>query len=162
MRDGWPAKHNQVALHQGDHAKFMQDLVEGRDTLKANDGEVSISVVVSIPPYPYSDYSDKETEGKPLYGVDLAHHHLCEVQLEDDVPVQAGEKVVHMPCYTTAGDYVAVVTGTGDTINGASRSAYAAVRKLEIAGGKMFRNDIGELGEKLTNVQKHGYATGLS
>lgn len=162
MRDGWPAKHNQVALHEGDHAQFMLDLVNGKDSLKVKDGEVSISVVISIPPYPYSDHSDKETEGKPIYGFDLARHHLCEAQLEDDVPVQAGEKVVHMPCYTTAGDYVAVVVGCGETISSASRSAYAAVRKLDVAGGKMYRNDIGALGDKLERIQRNGYAAGLT
>src|SRR5262249_46028690 len=148
----------------GDHAQFMLDLVNGKDSLKVKDGEVSVSVVVSIPPYPYSDYADKEVEGMPIYGYDMKHHHLCEAQLSQGVPVQAGSKVVDMPCYTTAGDYVAVVTGCGETISSAGRSAYAAVKKLKVVGNMMWRNDIagGKLLDKIPNLQKHGYATGLT
>lgn len=163
MRDGWPAKHNQIALHDGDPAQFMLDLVEGHDSLNVKDGEISISVVVSIPPYPYSDYADKECIGFPIYGMDLKHVHLCEAQLDDDVPVQIDGKVVDMPCYATAGDYVAVVTGIGETISGARRSAYTAVKKLKVVGSMMFRDDIGQkLSEKIPQIQKHGFATGLT
>lgn len=164
MRDGWPAKYNQMALQGGDHAQFMLDLVNGKDSLDVKDGEVSVSVVVSIPPYPYSDYADKETEGKPIYDVDLKHVHLAEAMLEEDVPVQAGDKVVSMPAYCTAGDYVAVVTGCGETVTGARRSAYAAVKKLKVVGNMMFRTDIGaaKLPKTLPSIQKHGYATGLT
>lgn len=162
MRDGWPAKHNQLALQGGDPAQFMLDLVNGTDSLKVPDGLISISVVVSIPPYPYSDYADKETEGLPIYGYDREHHHLCEVMLAKSAPVQMGDKVVNMPCYVTAGDYVACCTGTGDTLNGASRSAYAAVRALKICGSKMFRNDIGDIGEQVAKIQRYGFATGLT
>jgi phosphoribosylamine-glycine ligase len=118
---------------------------------------------VAIPPFPYSDYADKETEGLPIYGFDIKHHHLCEVMLGKDVPVNVGDKVVSLPCYTTAGDYCAVVTGSGQTINGAQRSAYAAVKRLKICGSAMWRNDIGErLRDKLEGLQKHGYATNLT
>ncbi len=163
MRDGWPAKYNQMCLMEGDHAQFMLDLVNGKDSLRAKDGEVSVSVVISIPPYPYSDYADKETEGKPIYDVDHDHVHLCEAMLEEKLPVQAGDKVVEMPCYATAGDYVAVVTGKGETVSSAGRSAYAAVRNLKVCGGMMYRNDIagGKLPSKIQTIQKHGYATGL-
>lgn len=162
MRDGWPAKHNQIALQEGDQAQFMLDLVNGVDSLKVKDGAVSVSVVVSIPPYPYSDYADKETEGLPIYGFDIDHVHLCEAMLADDVPVQAGDKVVSMPCYVTAGDYVAVCTGSGETISGAARSAYTAVKKLKVCGSMMYRNDIGVLGDKIERIQKHGFAAGLT
>lgn len=161
MRDGWPARHNQVSLMEGDPAQFMLDLVNGVDSLKAQDGLVSVSVVIAIPPYPYSDYADKETEGLPIYGFDIKQHHLCEAKLANKVPVPAGDQVVEMPCYVTAGDYVAVVTGTGDSLNGASRSAYASVRRLKVCGSMIYRNDIGDIGEQVQRVQKHGFATGL-
>lgn len=163
MRDGWPAKHNQVSLHDGNPAQFMLDLVNGVDSLNVKDGEVSVSVVVSIPPYPYSDYADKETEGLPIYNVDLKHVHLCEAMLDQEVPVQAGAQVVSMPCYVTSGDYVAVVTGCGETISGARRSAYSAVKKLKVCGSMMYRSDIGvRLRERLPTIQRLGFATGLA
>jgi len=57
---------------------------------------------------------------------------------------------------------VCVVTGTGETISSASRSAYTAVRKLKVCGSMMYRNDIGQLGENIERLQKHGYAAGLT
>lgn len=165
MRDGWPLKHNHISLQHGDPAKWMLDLLNGEDTLQATDGLVSISVVVSIPDYPYSRFTQKDTTGIPIYGAsDMEHVHLSEVMLADDVPVQVGGKVVEMPNYVTAGDYVCVVTGTGDTITTARRSAYAAVQKIKIPNSPSWRLDIGrsKLVENLPKIQAHGFAKGLS
>ncbi len=165
MREGWPAKHNQIALQEGDPAQWMLDLVNGRDTMKVRYGECSVSVVVTIPDYPFSTYTGKEVEGIPVYGVsDPERIHLCEVMLGDCVPVQAGDKVVEMPCYVTAGDYVLVVTGTGETITGARRSAYAALDKIKIPNSPGWRTDIGrgKLVDNLANIQKHGFSKELS
>lgn len=155
MREGWPAKHNQVALQPGDPVQWMLDLVNGKDTITVKH-ECSVSVVVSI---------KKDEEGVPIYGAgDMQHVHLCEAMLAESVPVQAGDKVVTMPCYATAGNYVLVVTGTGDTITGARRSAYAALRKIRIPGDVEYRIDIGKgkLVDALPQIQKHGFAKGLS
>lgn len=164
MREGWPAKHNQVALQQGDPVQWMADLVNGKDTMQVRN-ECSISIVVSIPDYPFSTYTGKEVEGIPIYGAtDMEHVHLCEAMLGDSVPLQVGAKVMDQPCYVTAGDYVAVVTGTGDTITGARRSAYAAVQKIKIPNSPGWRTDIGrgKLVDSLERIQALGYATGLS
>lgn len=163
MRDGWPARHNQQALIQNDDpAQWMLDLVDGKDTIEQIDGLVSVSVVISIPPYPYED-SSRETDGMPVYGVDLKHCHPCDMRSCDSVPMQVGDKVVDGPCYVTAGQYVAVMTGTGETVTGARRSAYAAVKKLKVVGNAMWRTDIGsKLARQLDGIQKHGYAANLT
>ncbi len=162
MRDGWPARHNQQALIQNeDPCQWMLDLVDGHDTIEQIDGLVSISVVVSIPPYPY-EVPTTETDGMPVYGVDLKHVHPCDMRIQENVPVQVGEKVVYAPQYVTAGQYVCVVTGTGDTISAARRSAYNAVNKLKVVGNPMWRTDIGsKLSRQLGKIQAHGYAKGL-
>ena len=165
VRDGWPATHNQCALHEGDPAQWMRDLIDGKDTREVRYDEAAISVVVSMPDYPYSHLTAKETEGIPIYGAgDFEHVHLSEAMLCPSVPVQAGEKVVEMPCYVTAGDYVMVVTGTGETITGARRSAYTALDKIKIPGNPMWRTDIGrgKLVETIPRIQALGYASGLS
>lgn len=165
MREGWPAKHNQVSLTDGDPVQWMRDLVDGEDTMQPRLNEVSISIVVSIPPYPSSKYTDEQVAGFPIYGAtDFEHVHLCEVMLGSDVPCQMGDKVVDLPCPVTAGPYVLVVTGTGDTITGARRSAYAALEKIRIPNSAGWRIDIGrgKLVGQLPRIQDLGYATGLS
>lgn len=166
MRDGWPAKHNEVALQKPGTcpAQWKLDMLNGEDTLAVQLDTPCISVVLSTGHYPYSDLTAKEVEGIPIYGVaDAEHVHLSEAYL-GEAPCQAGGAVVTLPCYLTAGDYVVVVTGTGETITGARRSAYAAVRKIKIPGNIMYRTDIGKsaLVEQLPKIQRHGYARGLA
>lgn len=164
MRDGWPASHNHMALSEGDPAQWMLDAVNGKWTREVRLDECSISVVVSIPEYPYSHLTAKEVEGIPIYGVsDARAIHLCEAMVGES-PVQVGDKIADMPCYQTAGDYVMVVTGCGETITGARRSAYTAVSKIRIPNSPQWRQDIGrgKLVEKLPQIQKLGFARGLS
>lgn len=166
MREGWPATHNHMALNEGDPAQWMVDLLDGRDTRRVRFDEPCVSVVVSIPDYPYSHLSGKETCGIPIYlnGADTRAVHLSQCMAHDDVPCPVGDKVVEMPCYVTAGDYVLIVTGCGETITGARRSAYTTLSKIRIPGNAGWRTDIGrsKLVDRLPRIQKHGYARGLS
>jgi phosphoribosylamine--glycine ligase len=162
MRPGWPTFHNQVATHRGDPAKWMLDLLNGTDSLEVMEDTVCVSVVLAIPDFPYSHLTNKEVSGIPVYNAgDHEHVHLSEVMLGADVPVQVGASVVRMVHPVTCGDYVAVVTGTGDTITGARRSAYAAVKKIQMPANPFYRPDIGSgrMVKGLPAVQKHGFAT---
>jgi phosphoribosylamine--glycine ligase len=138
----------------------MVDLMNGEDTLQAKAGAACISVVMAIPDFPYSKLTKKELSGIPVYNAtDREHVHLCEIMLEDDVPMQLGDKIVNMPGYVTCGDYVCVVTGTGDTISGARKSDYAAVRKIKMPADPFYRTDIGvRVTRVLPDIQKHGFA----
>ena len=80
--------------------------------------------------------------------------------MQDDVPVQAGDAIVRIPHYVSCGDYIAVVTGCGETITGARRSAYAAVNRIKMPGSPFWRTDIGRgrMIEGLPAIQKHGFA----
>jgi len=164
VRHGWPLTHNQTALHQGCPAQWMKDLIDGRDTLDVIPDKPCVSVVVTIPDFPYSRYTAKETTGIPVYGAtDREHIHLSEVMF-GEAPTLVGNQVVSMPCYLTAGDYVLIATGVGDTISGARRSAYAAVKKVKIPNSPMWRTDIGagRLVKQIPELQKLGYAKGLT
>jgi phosphoribosylamine--glycine ligase len=164
MRPGWPIFHNQVALHEGDPAKWMLDCLDGRDTLKVRENEVSISVVMALPDFPYSRITNKELCGIPIYGAeDMKHLHLSEVMM-GVAPREVNGKVVDLPGLVTAGDYVLIATGTGETITGARRSAYSAIKKVKIPNSPFYRTDIGagRLKEQLPKLQALGYAKGLS
>ena len=167
MRPGWPTYYNQTATHWNeDPAQWKLDMLNGHNTLKVKENLVCVSVVVAVPDFPYSKFSKKEVIGIPLYGVtakEREHTHLCEVMLEDDIPTQIGGKIVRVPGLVTADDYVAVFTGTGETISGARRSAYAAVKKLKMPNNPFFRIDIGvRLQKQLPGIQRHGFATNLT
>jgi len=165
VRLGWPITHNQVALHQGDPVQWMKDGLEGRDTLNAQINLCSVSVVISIPDYPYGRFTQKEVCGIPIYGgIDRDRHHLCEVQLAEQVPTQVGDRLTHIPGLVSAGDYIAVAVGVGSTITAARQSAYAAVRALRMPNNPQYRLDIGRarLVDQLKDLQDHGFATGLS
>lgn len=166
MRDGWPLRHNiESLLLNKDPAQWMLDLVLGQDTLEAVDGRVSISVVMACPDFPYSHVTNKELCGIPIYGAtDHEHVHLSEVML-GKAPVMVGNNVVELPCFVAAGDYWLVVTGTGDTISGARRSAYAAIEKIHAPNSPFYRTDIGRtprLVAGIPAIQIHGYAAGLT
>jgi phosphoribosylamine--glycine ligase len=161
MRPSWPGFHNQIALQEDDPAQWMLDLLLGKDTLEFVYDNPCVSVVIAIPDFPYSHATQKEICDIPVYDChDKEHVHLVSIQMGQDVPCQIEDKVVRIPHYVTSGDYVVVVTGCGETITGARRSAYAAVKKIKMPANPFFRTDIGagRVVSGLPEIQKHGYA----
>jgi len=62
----------------------MVDLINGTDSLQFMDGEVSISLVMACPDFPYSHITNKEVCSIPIYdATDMEHIHLSEVMLGD-------------------------------------------------------------------------------
>lgn len=164
MRDGWPIRHNLNSLHEGDPARWMLDKINGLDTLKCRVDEVSVSVVMALPDFPYSRTTNKELCGIPIYHAeDMNHIHLSEAMI-GTAPAEVNGKVVELPMLVTAGDYVLVCTGSGDTITGARRSVYSAIKKVKIPNSPFYRTDIGagRLKKQLPDLQRLGYAAGLS
>lgn len=161
MRPGWPTFHNQMATHKNaDPAQWMLDLLNGQDTLEFIEDTVCVSVVIAQPDFPYSHLTAKEVTGIPMYfEPDPEHIHLSEAML-GEAPCQIGDKVIDMPCFLTAGDYIAVITGTGPTITAARKQAYTAVKKIKVPNSIFYRTDIGrsKLVTNLPQIQKHGYA----
>src|SRR5208283_1448261 len=162
MRPGWPTFHNQMATHVGDPVQWMVDLMAGNDTLEVMENTVCVSVVVAIPDFPNSKHTKKDVTGIPIYNAsDREHVHLCDVMRGENVPVQIGSDIIRMPHYVSCGDYICVVTGTGETISGARRSAYAAARKIKMPVRPFYRPDIGSwrIPKQLPKIQSHGFAT---
>jgi len=164
MRDGWPSKHNVTAhIKNADPIQWQLDLLNGEDTIEAINGEVCVSVVIALPDFPYSKITNKELCGIPIRGADDEERiHLSEVMLGTS-PRMVGDKVVDLPGLVTCGDYTMVVTGTGETITGARRNAYSAVKKVKIPNSPFYRPDIGagRMKRQLPELHKLGYAKGL-
>ena len=164
MRDGWPLRHNIISQMKGDPAQWMVDLLNGKDTIDFNENEVSISVVMALPDFPYSKLTNKEVSGIPVYHAaeDMEHIHPSEIMM-GEAPVEIDGKVVTIPHWVTSGDYVLMCTGTGSTISGARRSAYSAIKKVKIPNSAFYRTDIGNgrMVKQLPKLKALGYADGL-
>ena len=163
MRFGEPTFQIQSALHKGDPAKWMLDLIQGHDTLNVST-DIAVGVVISHGDYPHSKMKGDEIDGFPLYGVTAENEdQLHYFQVRHGVaPAMVDGEVKDIAMPVTAGDYVAVVTGTGATVQEAQKDAYEVVWDIELPTNRMFRTDIGDRMKKaLTKLQPHGYAKGM-
>ncbi len=164
MRDGWPTKHNVTAhVKNEDPIQWQLDLLNGKDTIEAVEGEVGISIVMALPDFPYSKITNKDLCGIPIRGAeDMDAVHLSEAMI-GNAPTMVGDKVVDMPGLVTCGDYTLVVTGTGNTITAARRKAYNSIKKIKIPNNPFYRLDIGagRMKKQLPELHKLGYAKGL-
>ncbi len=110
---------------------------EGQTTRIATHDGFAVGVVITVPPFPYSDGYARLSKGAPilLRGLDdddRDHLHYGEVRMDGDVLVTAGQV-----------GYVMVVTGRGTTVADARERAYARARKVIVANVR-YRIDIGE------------------
>lgn len=162
-RLGWPAFNIMCALHKGDPVQWMLDACEGRDTLQVSP-RVAVGVVVAQPDFPYSERKQADTDGVPIYGVtDENRRHLWPQSVKKmPQPVMVDDKVEEAQTWSTAGDYVLVVTGMGRTVASAAERAYTTVKELQIAD-MIYRNDIGKkLQQQLPTLHAQGYAREFS
>lgn len=164
-RCGFPTINIQMSLNKGDSAQWLMDLAEGRDARNWILDKVAIGVVLSIPDFPYSRYTGKEVVGIPIYNLTdkiMKDVHLLNCMM-GEAPCQVGDQILTIPMFVTAGDYVLVTTGIGDTIAEAKKGAYRVLKKIEIPNSPMYRIDIGDrLKKQLPDIQKCGYAEGLT
>lgn len=151
MRVGYPTFNIQQHLHDGDHADWMLDLCNGEDADNLIYDTICAGVVMAIPDFPYNTFGADETVGIPVYGGKTPlkdWFHPCEVKKGDKEE------------FDTAGTYVCVITGTGDTVQAASKKAYKNLEEIYMPLGQMYRIDIGDrLKKQLPLLHKHGYAT---
>jgi len=142
-RAGWPDFFIRTSLTKGDHAQWMKDALEGKDTLKVS-YDVAIGVVVAQKPYPYEDGLPEITEGNPIYGVDevAEHIHFAQVMMGRG-PVWDGKKTVEEKLPLTSGSYVLVATGHGKTVCDAKRSVDDVIDHISLPD-MLVRCDIGD------------------
>src|SRR5665213_972169 len=125
-RFGWPDFNLCMALHEGDPAEWMLDLLEGRDTLRVKEGEVCVGVVMTHGDFPQTVQHFDELRGYPLKGLTIGRkrHVALNSVMMDTVPLMSMGEVVRQPAICTAGTYVAVVTGVAPSVREAKAAAY--------------------------------------
>ena len=164
MRPGWPTFNIQQALHEGDSVEWLRDLAEGRDARNTTLDTIALGVVLSVPDYPYSHLTKKEVVGTPIYGIKpgiWGNLHPCEMAM-GMAPMEVGETIITSPIPVTAGDYVLVMSGTGETVREAKRRAYRRLDNLIVPNSPMWRTDIGDrLSKQLPKIQAMGFAKGM-
>lgn len=165
MRMGWPLFQIQQALHNGDHADWLDALAEGRDARNWTMDEIALGVVMAIPDYPYSHMTRKNVIDIPIYGLKpsiMEQVHPCEIKM-GEAPFQIAGKVITRPCWVTAGDYVLIATATGETVRLARERCYRVLSNLKQTPGSPFwRTDIGtRLKTELPSLQTMGYALAM-
>jgi len=115
--------------------------------------EVAVGVVLSLPPYPHGHEKTEEVVGVPVWGVTPsieARVHFASAMADKDQ-------------LATAGSYVAICTGTGETVQQARAAAYRVVDRVEMPITPQYRIDIGQrLSRQLEKLQAHGFARGLT
>jgi phosphoribosylamine--glycine ligase len=165
MRPGWPTFNIQQALHTGDHAQWLMDLAEGKDAKNWTYDQIAAGVVLSIPDYPYSKFTRREVVGVPIYGITpsiASSVHFNQVMM-GEAPQEMEGKIVNLPAWLTAGDYVLVGSGIGDSVQSAVKSAYRVLKKISLPNSPMYRTDIGKrLKKQLPQLQSQGFAKGMS
>jgi len=161
-RPGWPIFNIMLSEHKGDPVQWMADALQGKDTLQVS-YDMAIGVVIAQPDFPYGNLDKKETSGIPIYGVTKKNKNYIHPQsvMMAKQPDMDGGKVVERNIWTTAGDYIAVVTGLGESITQARKRAYSTVDEISIPN-MIYRNDIGmRLEKQLPKLKAMGYATDI-
>jgi phosphoribosylamine---glycine ligase len=152
MRLGWPAFNIETDLFVEDPILFFHMLGSGENTRGAHKmDEVAVGVVMAIPPYPQSPRDYEEVVGVPLHGAPETGWHPCEMQAGlGDEP------------YSSAGTYVGISAGTGQSVQKAARVAYKSLRQISMPTSPFYRIDIGQkLKKELPKLQEHGFAMGM-
>jgi len=155
-RPGWP--HFQIisALHEGDPAEWMADLLNGADTLTVKKG-VCTGVSVTIPDFPYDKFDASKVVGVPIYCDQNANIHPYQIK-GGIAPNVVGNKVIDLPTWVSAGTYLYVATGVANTVSASSKKAYEVIKSVEIPNSPGYRTDIGHrLKKELPELQKMGY-----
>jgi phosphoribosylamine--glycine ligase len=165
MRPGWPLFMIQQALHKGDPAQWMLDLIDGKDTLKVS-SDIACGVVISMPPYPFDKGTPQsESAGYPMFDLTMEdvtkNVHLASVMWGKAPAMVNGKVKLNEEQFVTAGNYVCIVTGTGETVEDARESCYGTVKKkIHIPNSIGYRVDIGcRLEKQLPELRKMGYST---
>ena len=120
---------------------------------------------MALPPFPNPGERREEVCGVPIYGLKpsiMDSIHPCQVMM-GSAPQQKDGKVVNAPMWVSAGSYLLVATGTGETVRQAREKVYRVLGNLKATPSSPFwRTDIGsKLKTMLPTCQEHGFATGM-
>lgn len=161
-RLGWPDFFIRQAVMAGDPVGWMADLLAGKDTLDVTT-DIAIGVLLVHGNFPASG-EDELWSGYPIGGISEDNRrslHYQQVML-GKAPRLVGGKLKHRTCELTAGSYIMVVSGSGETVREAQENVYSTVEQIRLPSNLGYRTDIGDrLAGDLKKLRKHGYAKGM-
>ena len=157
-RFGWPIANMMLGATTGDPIAWMKDALDGKDTTTFKE-DIGCCLVLAHGNFP-AGQEDSTTKDVPIYGItkgNKKHLHPQAVSMRPTWDVD-NEKLIKRPNWVTAGAYVLVVTGFGDSVKQATTRAYKTAKQLNLSD-QILRDDIGEgLAEQLPELHKMGYA----
>lgn len=165
-RLGVPAFQIQQSLTDGDPAEWLYDLCDGRDTQPIVFDDISVGIVMAIPPYPNGRAKDDEVMGIPIMGLteeNLPHIHPSMVMMGDTV-VRGESGIEKGRGWVTAGDYILCATGVASCVNKARDKALGVLDELrDTPSSPFWRRQIGNrLKAQLPKLRALGYCTDMS
>jgi len=161
-RPGYPMWNIQQPLHKGDPAEWILDCVKGKNTLEV-DFKTCVGVVMANSDFPHNkneeeSYLDFPVLTEKAEGDDYKFIHPCEVKLSKTVKMVDGVLDEEAYEWGTAGSYIVVCTGVGDTVSEAKDKAYDIVDKVKFGNDEHHRTDIGDkCDDALKKLHKLGY-----
>jgi phosphoribosylamine--glycine ligase len=152
-RFGYPGYAICEALHSEPWDAIFRKMLRGDSLEIATAAGFAAGIVLTVPPFPYSHGYAELSKGAPVsFRATMTHAdhdrlHLAEVALQGEQLVTSG----------TTG-YVAVATGTGDSVEQARDHAYDLARKVVVPNLR-YRIDIGErvAAHDLSRLKTLGY-----
>lgn len=161
VRPGWPIFNMMLGAIKNDPVQWMIDAIDGKDTTNFSE-DIGCCLVAAHGDFPHTSEYKSEYISVPVYGVTKSnskHIHPQDIKI-DTVNVMDGKEITRKPIWTSAGDYLFVVTGFSDkSIEQARERAYGTIKQLSLSNMQV-RDDVGEdLKEKLPILQKYGFAT---
>ena len=163
MRLGWPDFCIRQEVLQGDPVEWMLALVQGKDEFEVST-DVALGVVMAHGDFPRGGDPQGTWEGYPIEGITPANRDHIHWQMvkRGPAPRLYDGRIEHHRQIVTAGNYVAVVTGSGSDVKSAHGAAYAVADALTWPSNVMYRTDIGDrLAKELPILHKLGYAVGM-
>lgn len=168
MRLGWPDFCIRQSLIQDDPVEWMAALVNGEDRFRVSP-KIAVGVCLVHGDFPRGGDSRAKDplntwNGYPVYGVSTSNEENIHWQQARDgsAPFLINGSLQQLPVHCSAGNYIAVVSGTGDTVSEAADAAYKVARELKVPSNLMYRTDIGKkLKKQLPILQKHDFAVGM-
>jgi len=161
-RLGWPAFYIMCAQH-AEPCEWMRDALQGKDSLVVSE-QVFVGVLMAQPKFPYKGGQKDEFTGIPIQGItekNWDHLHLIAAAAGKGVKMENG-KPVEGDTFTTTGEYVLVVSASGETLKRARKQAYDIIDEINVPN-RIVRDDIGEKFEKqIPQLQAHGFAQGVA
>jgi phosphoribosylamine--glycine ligase len=163
MRLGWPDFCIRQALIRGDPIQWMKDLLAGEDSFRVS-SRIAVGVLLAHGDFPTNHDIEGTWSEFPVYGISDKNQEQLHYQqmMEGPAPFLIDGKVKRIQNPLTAGNYVMVVTGTGESVSQAAERAYLAAGEIKLPSNLMFRNDIGKrLEAELPKLKNQGFVTGM-